>query len=398
MSEQWIASVVTIVVVVHVILISCAYLILLERKMAAWLQDRIGPNRTNFSFGVLPFRHHHWGLGQALADGLKLFLKEDYTPPGVERTLFLLSPVIVVVPAMLGWAVIPWGGYLQWGDSALNITGAPIPIGIIYILAIGSLAVYGVVLGGYASNNKYSFLGSLRATAQMLSYEIPMGLCVLIVILMYGSSRADVLVQFQANGVWNVWYQPVLAMIFFICVLAECNRAPFDLAEAEQELVGGYHTEYSSMKWALFFLGEYMHMITGSAFFVLLFLGGWDLPFVHEPVVGGIGWVLLKSTVYFGKVGVLLAVMMWIRWTLPRFRFDQLMRLAWRGLIPITLVLLLVTGVLVFLRQSPWVLLIANGAVACGVVVIGPLLPQGGDQNRRVKLAGSQFSAPELTS
>ncbi len=397
-SNQFTASVVTMTVTVNVILLSCAYLIFLERKVAAWIQNRIGPNRTNFSFGVLPIRHHNWGLGQALADGLKLFIKEDYTPPRVDRVMFLLAPVVVIVPAMLGWAVIPWGGYLSWGDEVLHIAVAPVHIGVIYILAIGSLAVYGVVLGGFASNNKYSFLGGLRATAQMLSYEIPMGLGLLMILLMYSTPRADMLVNFQANGVWSVFYQPLVAIIFFTCVLAECNRAPFDLAEAEQELVGGYHTEYASMKWALFFLGEYMHMITGSAFFVVLFLGGWDLPLIHEPLVGGLGWVLLKSSVFVGKVAFLLFVMMWIRWTLPRFRFDQLMRLAWLSLIPVSVVLLLVTGVAVFLRLPPVVLLLANIGLFFGLWAISPMLPQGPAVNRRVGLAGSRFSPSTVTA
>lgn len=398
-SAQFIASLVTIIVAVQLILLSCAYLILLERKVAAWVQNRIGPNRVGLSLGILPIQHHCWGLGQPLADGLKLFLKEDYTPLGVDRVLFLLAPVVVVIPALLGWAVIPWGGYLQWGDSVVNITGAAVDIGVIYILAIGSLAVYGVVLGGFASTNKYSFLGALRATAQMVSYEIPMGLCVLIIILIYGSGRADVLVQFQANQVWNLFTQPVLAIIFFTCVLAECNRAPFDLAECEQELIGGYHTEYSSMKWALYFLGEYMHMITGSAFFVLLFLGGWDLPFLHETVIGGLGLALLKSSVFVGKVAFMLFLMIWIRWTLPRFRFDQLMRLAWRGLIPIMVTLLVATGILVYLQQAhTWPLLAVNVAVAGAAAAIAPRLPQATAVNQRIPLAGSRFSPAEPAS
>ena len=297
MSAQFWVSIAVILVLVQVILLSCNYLIMLERKLCAWVQDRIGPNRVNFSFGVLPIKHHNWGLGQPLADGLKLFLKEDYTPPGVDRGLFMLAPLLAVAPAMIAWAVMPWGGYWQCDGFSLNlpligqwtvepfvahVTAAPLNIGVIYVLAIGSLAVYGVTIGGYASNNKYSFLGGLRATAQMLSYEIPMGLCVLIVILVSATARADLIVLPQAAGVWNVIQHPLLAIIFFTCVLAECNRAPFDLAEAEQELVGGFHTEYASMKWALFFLGEYIHMITGAAFFALLFLGGWDaLPFVN---------------------------------------------------------------------------------------------------------------------
>lgn len=409
MTPQFIASLITILVVVNLMLLGCAYLIFLERKVAAWVQNRIGPNRTNFSFGLLPFKGRQFGLGQALADGLKLFVKEDYTPPNVDRALFLLAPVIVIVPALLGWAVIPWGGYLDWQGTLLNITAAPIGIGVIYILAIGSLGVYGVVIGGYASNNKYSFLGGLRATAQMLSYEIPMGLIVLIMILISGTTRTDWLVNYQASpawtlpgsdspgGVWFICYHPLLAVIFFTCILAETNRAPFDLAEAEQELVGGYHTEYSSMKWALFFLGEYMHMITGSAFFALLFLGGWDiLPAgFHLPLVGGLGLVVLKFAIYVAKVVLLLFLMMWIRWTLPRFRFDQLMRLAWRALIPISLILLLATGILVYFRLSPWWYLAANLVALLGAAIVGPKVPQGPPVNRRVPLAGSRFSPPK---
>jgi len=406
---QFIASVITILVLFHAILGACAYLIFIERKVAAWCQDRIGPNRNPLELGPIKITGKV-GIGQALADGLKLFVKEDYTPPHVDRVLFLLAPIIVVVPALLGWAVIPWGGSLQWGEHIVSIMGAPIDIGVIYILAIGSLAVYGVVVGGFASNNKYSFLGGLRATAQMLSYEIPMGLSVLIVILLAGTTSTEWLVNLQASssvllpgtnghgGWWFIFYQPLMAVIFFTCILAECNRAPFDLAEAEQELVGGYHTEYSSMKWALFFLGEYIHMITGCAFFTLLFLGGWDaVPFFDElPLVGGIGVVLIKVGIFAAKVLFLLFLMMWIRWSLPRFRFDQLMRLAWRALIPMSLVLLLITGVMVYYHvHGWWWYCIANLLVLAGGAVLGPVVPQGPAVNRKVGLAGSRFSPAE---
>ena len=401
--HQFITSVILIVVIIHVLLLGVAYLILLERKMASWIQDRIGPNRVG------PV-----GLLQPIADGIKFLLKEEFTPPFVDRTLFRLAPLLVIVPALLGWAVIPWGGYFQsdgfsfpsWlpfaggiatGAFTVNITAVPISIGLIYILAIGSLAVYGVVIGGYASNNKYSFLGGLRATAQMLSYEIPMGLCVLMIILMHGSANASDLVHLQANGVWDIFYQPLVAIIFFTTILAETNRAPFDLAECEQELVGGYHTEYSSMKFALFFLGEYLHMVTGAAFFVVLFLGGWDLPGLREPVAGGLGWVILKTAVFLLKVAALLALMIWIRWTLPRLRFDQLMKMAWRGLIPITLVLLIVEAALVFAGTNLWWMLIANAAVLVGAALVSPLLPPGPPVNRRVPLAGSRFSVSDAT-
>jgi len=395
MSPQFITSAIVISVVLHVMLLGTSYLIMLERKTSAWIQNRIGPNRVNFSFGIFPLKFHCWGLGQPLADGIKMFLKEDYTPPFVERALFLLAPGIVIVPALIGWAVMPWGGYYAWDENTVvSVAALPIHLGVIYILAIGSLAVYGIVVGGYGSANKYSFLGGLRATAQMLSYEIPQGLCVLIVILMMGTASADLIATQQAMGAWNIWYQPLLAIIFFVCVLAECNRAPFDLAEAEQELVAGYHTEYSSMKFAMYFLGEYIHMITGSAFFALLFLGGWALnpiPYLAElPVVGGIGMVLAKFLIFVGKVVLLIFLMMWIRWSLPRFRFDQLMKLAWRGLIPITLVLLVLTGLVTFFDLPAWWLLVANVAVAATGLVLFPKLPK--DRNVRIPLAGSRFS------
>ena len=411
MTAQFVASIATLLIVIHVILIGVAYGIMLERKIASWIQDRIGPNRTNFSFGILPIKHFMYGLGQPLADGLKFLIKEDYTPPSVDRKLFMLAPILVIVPALLGWAVMPWGGFLEsdgftwfdWipfiggedvGAFVVNITVAPINIGVVYILAISSLAVYGVVIGGYASNNKYSFLGGLRATAQMLSYEIPMGLAVLIMILVYQTARTDMMVHLQADAFWGVVYHPILAIIFFTCVLAECNRTPFDLAEAESELVGGYHTEYSSMRFALYFLGEYIHMITGCAFTVVLFLGGWDIPFIKEPLTHGIGWVLVKFGVFAGKVAFLLAFMMVLRWTVPRFRFDQLMKLAWRSLIPITLVMLLAVGVAVYYDANPiWHLLI-NGFVLMVLLVVSPLIPQGPPVNRRVGLAGSRFSPP----
>ena len=400
---QFIASVLTISVVIHLMLIATAYLILLERKSSAWIQDRVGPNRVG-----------PWGLLQPIADGLKFLLKEDYTPLGVDRGLFFVAPALAVIPALIGWAVIPWGGFLAEGSvivpafvpvlpeirvpETLAIAVAPINIGVVFILAVGSLSVYGLVVGAYASNNKYSFFGGIRATAQMVSYEIPMGLCVLIVVLMYGTLRADWLVELQANGVWNLFYQPILAVIFFTCLLAETNRAPFDLAEAEQELVAGYHTEYSSMRFALYFLGEYLHMVTASAFFALLFLGGWDLPFVQEPRAAALGWVYLKFVVFLLKILALLFLMMWIRWTLPRFRFDQLMRLAWQALIPITIVTLLVSGVLVFLKMPLYSHLIANVVIAAAVLAIRPLVPKGPPVNRRVALAGSRFSPPPAAS
>ncbi|MBI1337812.1 MAG: hypothetical protein GC164_12745 [Phycisphaera sp.] len=421
LSAQFFCSLLTALVALQLILLVVAYGTLLERKVASWTQDRIGPNRTGFSFGQdniwkalhLNFLNtfHFWGLGQPLADGLKFIFKEEYTPPHVERPLFLLAPVLAVVPAMLGWAVMPWGGQFDFpgwtignfqfvSPGHVTFAAAPLGVGIIYILAVSSLAVYGVVVAGYASNNKYAFLGGLRATAQMLSYEIPLGLCILTVILMTGTVRAGDLVELQAQGVWNLLYQPLLAIIFFTCGLAECNRAPFDLAECEQELVGGFHTEYASMKFALFFMGEYMHMTTSAAFLTLLFLGGWsvsplglwpDLP-AYTAGWAGAGLVLLKAAVFAVKVLLVIFTMMWVRWTLPRFRFDQLMKLAWRSLIPVTVLLMLATGLGVFFKLSPWVYTAINAGVFVLMLVVGPLIPTGPKVNRRVPLAGSRFS------
>jgi len=408
-NAQTFVSALTLTAVLHLILLATAYLIMLERKLSSWIQDRVGPNRVGFTLGFFDAdRPRHFGLAQPIADGIKFLLKEDYNPRPVERALFFAAPVFAVVPAMIGWAVVPWGGFVEIGGFSLfglltveagraAITVADLNVGVIYILAIGSLGVYGVVVGAWASNNKYAFFGGLRGTAQMLSYEIPMGICVLCILLLAGSARTMDIVVGQLDNVWWIVQQPLAAVLFFTCVLAETNRAPFDLPEAESELVGGYHTEYSSMKFALFFLGEYMHMITGAAFFTLLFLGGWHLPFMYTIFDGlgvaedGVLAALLKFGVFFGKVILLLAVMMWVRWTLPRFRFDQLMRLAWRSMIPISLALLLMTGVFVFAGLRHWVWL-GNVALFGATLVLAPFVPEGKPVNRRIPLRGSRFS------
>lgn len=435
-NTQFFVSACTILVVLNAMLGGTAYLILLERKVASWTQDRIGPNRTGFGFGQknlwdalgLKFmnKFRFLGLGQALADGLKLLVKEDYTPPHTDKWLFTLAPALVMIPAIIGMAVIPWGG--TWDFPGITIAGhewvragkvvlsaAPLNVGVLYLLAVGSIGVYGVTIGAYASNNKYAFLGGLRATAQMLSYEVPMGLCVLIMILFYKSPDAVAMIIGQTGSAagfslaqtWGVLAHPLLAAVFFTCVLAECNRAPFDLAECEQELVGGFHTEYGSMKWAMYFLGEYMHMIVGAAFFTLLFLGGWEpLPFLKliPEASGWMGlvWIALKFAVFGGKVGFLLFAMMWIRWTLPRFRFDQLMRLAWTNLIPMMLAALLVSGILVVLSKTQgcewagtwWAHLVSDLVVVALSLLVAPLLPKGPPVNRKVALEGSRFCPP----
>jgi NADH-quinone oxidoreductase subunit H len=297
---------------------------------------------------------------------------------------------------MIGFLVIPWGGYLEIGETTVAIVGANINIGVIYIVATASLAVYGVALGGWASNNKYSFLGGLRASAQIISYEIPMGLALLCVVLAAGTLLPQTIVAQQLEGQWNILQQPLVAILFYVCLLAEANRAPFDLAESEQELVGGWHTEYSSMRWALFFMGEYIHMFVGAAFFTTLFLGGWSLNPITGwdlPATGGILLIALQFGIVLAKVVFLVFLAMMIRWTLPRFRFDQLMRLAWEGMIPTALLLVLIVSVFVFYGWTSYLWI--GSIVAIIIMAIArPLLPTSAT-NKRIELLGSRFSAPK---
>lgn len=397
LTPQFITSVIVILVVIHLILLACAYLILLERKLSAWIQDRVGPNRVG-----------PMGLLQPIADGLKFILKEEFFPRGADRALFLLAPCLMIIPALIGFAVIPWGGSLDLstlpfglaekmgvaGDR-VEIIAANVNIGLIYLVAVASLGVYGVVLGGWSSNSKYSFFGALRASAQMVSYEIPMGLSILAIVLFAGSIMPSEIVARQLDGAWFVLHQPVAAILFYTCMLAENNRAPFDLAEAESELVGGYHTEYSSMKFALFFLAEYAHMIIGSAFLVVLFFGGWSLnplPWGADlPYAGGLGLILLQFAIVCAKIFLVISLTMAIRWTLPRFRFDQLMRLAWEGMIPAGMLIVLVTAFVVFFGGQTWMWL-ASIATILFIWAIRPFLPQHARPNHRIPMIGSRFN------
>jgi len=346
--------------VLAVMLTTIAYCIYFERKISAWIQDRIGPNRVGPR-----------GLLQPVADGLKFILKEDIIPARADRPLFVLAPGIVLVVALIGFAVIPWGGRIVFsGGRGVVVQVASLDIGLLYILAVGSMAVYGVVAGGWSSNNKYSFYGGMRAAAQMLSYEIPLGLAILVVVLTTGQVRLERIAAMQmdgqAGGVWNVLLHPLAFLVMLIAVLAEANRAPFDLPEAEQELVTGYLTEYSAMKMGMFYLAEYGHLITSGAFLSVLFLGGWEpFPFSWALGWGWIEWInaattwpaaLVRFAILYGKIAFFIFLFMWVRWTLPRFRFDQLMRLAWLGLVPIGMGLLAVTGLLVYLGRpvSGW--------------------------------------------
>lgn len=368
--------------VLFMILNATAVCILAERKIAAFTQDRRGPNRVGF-----------WGLLQPIADGLKFFLKEDITPQNVDKPLFYLAPCLAMATALVGFAVIPWAGDVQfpWSENVVSTQAVSINVGVLYILAISSIGVYGVVLAGYASNNKYSFFGGMRASAQMISYELPIGLALLCILLAAGTLRLEEMVSWQARtGIWYVFMYPLPFLVLLVSVFAETNRAPFDLAEAEQELVGGFHTEYSSMKFAMFFLGEYAHMITGSALMVAVFFGGWH--FWGMPGEENLAWwaMLLRLNVFIAKVALMIFLFMIIRWTIPRFRFDQLMRIAWEGMIPVGVVLVVATGVLVAfdLHQTLWATLGTNI-----VILIGMLLYIG---RRAAPVTGRQGDLPDI--
>jgi NADH-quinone oxidoreductase subunit H len=333
-----------ILIVTNVLLGAVAYLIYVERKIAAYAQDRIGPNRAGGEFGV-PF-----GLLQPLADGAKMLLKEGVIPGYVNKPLYLLAPMIAIVATLIAFAVVPFGpvGLGQTIDFQI----APgVDVGIVYIFAVGSLAVYGVILAGWASNNKYSFIGGLRSSAQLISYEIPLGLSILGMVLWAGSLDLSTIINWQDRHVWGVIASPIGFLIFLVSAFAETNRLPFDLPESEQELVGGFHTEYSGMKFGMFFLGEYVHVITVSFLTVTLFFGGWDFPLLSQEQTGMLSAVAKLMVILF-KVALVILFMMWVRWTLPRFRYDQLMDLAWKSLIPLALVNLVATAVIVQMLRS----------------------------------------------
>ncbi len=327
--NELITTLITIAVVLGVILTGCMYLVLAERKVSAWMQDRIGPNRVG-----------PYGLFQPVADGIKILLKEGIIPSHVDKGLFLIAPAISMFTTMLAFAVVPFGPVDQAPNWLRFIIAPHLDIGIVFIFAVGSLAVYGVILGGWASNNKYSALGSLRASAQVISYEIPLGMSVLGVVLMSGTLNLEKILEQQAAGGirhWNIWYQPLAALIFYVSSLAESNRLPFDLSECEQELVGGYHTEYGGLRMVLFFVGEYTHLITISFLTAILFFGGWNFPWIATPQSVYFGAWLVKLLVLLAKVTFSIFLIMLIRWTIPRFRFDQLMELTWKVFLPLSL-------------------------------------------------------------
>lgn len=322
-------SIIKLIIVFTVYMVAAALLTLAERKISAWIQGRRGPNRVGGRGGWL----------QPAADGVKNFMKEETEPGNASQPLFSMAPALSFVPAMIVWCVIPFGSPLPTPWGRVDLVVADLPVGFLFILAIASLGVYGVVLAGWASNNKYSFLGGLRSSAQMISYEVALGMSTIPVILLAGNVSMSAIIRQQAHSMWNVFNLTTAFLVFIVASLAETNRVPFDLPEAESELIAGYHTEYSAMKFSLFFIAEYANMVTASALMATLFLGGWDIPFTGWD--NAAPYTVLKTVLTLGcfltKTGFFLFVFIWIRWTLPRFRYDQLMSLGWRVMLPLAL-------------------------------------------------------------
>jgi NADH-quinone oxidoreductase subunit H len=340
-----------IFVVIMASLLIAMYTTYAERKVAGIIQDRRGPNRAG------PF-----GLLQPVADGVKLFMKEEIIPLTSSKMLFILGPSLAMITAMLTSAVIPWGGEIEIFGRKVSLAIADVNIGILFVFGVVSLGVYGIMIGGWASNNKFSLLAAVRGASQIISYELAMGLSLIALLMVTGSMSLSTIVTQQMSGGWggflgwNIWYQPLGFLIFLVCAFAECNRTPFDLPEAENELNFGYHQEYSSMKLGFYLFAEYINMFISSAIMATLFFGGYDIPFVNEAALAGkIGQnltTLLGTFSLLIKIVFFLFLFMWVRWTIPRFRYDQLMELGWKKLIPLALANMLLTGaVILFLKK-----------------------------------------------
>jgi len=332
--EFLIITITKIAVVLAVNLIVVAYLVYVERKVSAFIQNRIGPNRVG-----------PYGLLQSFADVLKLHMKEEIVPAQANRFVHTLAPIISITVALVTFAVIPFGNTIQVMGYNVKLMIADVNIGVLYILALTSLGVYGVTLSGWSSNNKYSLLGGLRSSAQLISYELSMGMSIIGVIMIAGSLRLDAIVEMQAGWRWNVILSPIGFITFVVASFAETNRLPFDLPEAEPELVGGYHTEYSGLKFGTFFLAEYANMITSSALIVTLFLGGWQVPFSFEA--SPLATSLIHIAAFIMKVAAMLLFYIWIRWTIPRFRYDQLMNLGWKVMLPLSILGVIQVAILI---------------------------------------------------
>jgi len=361
-------TLIKIIILCAGLMTAAAYFVLLERRIAAWVQDRRGPNRV----GIPLTRIKLFGLGQPLADGLKFIFKEEFTPAQVDKVMYTLAPISILTTALAIFAVIPFGDVLPlWGEKPIELVVVPnFDAGVIYIFALSSLAVYGVLLGGWASNNKYSLLGGMRSTAQLIAYELPLSLGLLGVVLAVGSLRLETIIGAQASSGW--WFavtQPLGLIVFLIASYAEAARLPFDLPEAEQELIGGYHTEYSSIRLLMYLVAEFLHMITASFLIVILFFGGWSLWGLTSPGFWGVEgeaiplWLgIVRIGVLMSKIVLVILFFMLSRWTWPRFRFDQLMALAWKVMLPLGIANLIIVAVLAEYR-APLVERLGEGGV-----------------------------------
>ncbi len=329
---------VLIIVIVSASLLIAMYSTYAERKVAAVIQDRRGPNRAG-PFGIL----------QPLADGLKLFMKEEIIPNSSNKFLFILGPCLAMMTAMMTSAVIPWGSKVEMFGRTVELQIADINIGVLYIFGVVSMGVYGIMIGGWASNNKFSLLAAIRGASQIISYELAMGLSLIALLMLTGSLSMKTIVEQQmAPGHWwNIFYQPLGFLIFLVCAFAECNRTPFDLPEAENELNFGYHQEYSSMKLGFYLFAEYINMFISSAIMATLFFGGYDMPFVNEAALSPNIAAVIGVVALLAKVIFFIFLFMWVRWTIPRFRYDQLMNLGWKVMIPLALANMLITGGLI---------------------------------------------------
>ena len=338
---------VLILIIISVSLLVAMYETYAERKVAAFMQDRRGPSRAGPG-----------GILQPLADGMKLFMKEEIIPTHSSRFLFVLGPGLAMLTAMMTSAVVPWSSHFIIKGHIVNLQIADVNIGILYIFGVVSMGVYGIMIGGWASNNKFSLLAAVRGASQIISYELAMGLSIIALLMITGTlSLREIVVQ-QQTGHYYVWVQPVGFLIFLICAFAETNRAPFDLSEADSELNMGFHQEYSSMKLGFYLFAEYVNMFISSAVMATMYWGGYDIPFVDDAALvqhwGQNLVAVLQAACFFGKIVIFIFFFMWVRWTLPRFRYDQLMRLGWNWLIPLALVNMLATGFLVLLKQNHW--------------------------------------------
>jgi NADH-quinone oxidoreductase subunit H len=340
-----IEKLVLITIVVMGSLVIAMYTTFAERKVAGLLQDRPGPNRAG------PF-----GMLQPLADGLKLFFKEEIIPNFSSKLLFIMGPALAMMTAIMTSAVIPWGDKVHLFNRDISLQIADVNIGILYVFGVVSLGVYGIMIGSWASNNKFALMGGLRAASQIISYELAMGISLIALLFLTGTLNLKEMVLQQQAGHWNIIYQPLGFLIFIICAFAECNRTPFDLAEAESELIGGYHTEYSSMKLGFYLFAEYINMFISSAVMATLYFGGYDVPFFNEAAHADMGnWLaLIGIGMLLIKVVFFIFVFMWVRWTIPRFRYDQLMHLGWRILIPLALFNMLATGFMILAKANHW--------------------------------------------